>query len=162
MYEFIHYQVRDVMTSKLITVDQHATLAEVETLFEKHNFNGLPVVDKADRLIGMITKLDLIKAFDFTKEDKIPHYKTIMGQEIQTVMTKKLHLFYPETPLTKVLHQMILTRYKSLPVVADANCLVGIVSREDIVRALRQAAQGNLPARLVSVDAETLAEVSGF
>ena len=161
MYEFIHYQVRDVMTSKLITVDQHATLAEVETLFEKHNFNGLPVVDKADRLIGMITKLDLIKAFDFTKEDKIPHYKTIMGQEIQTVMTKKLHLFYPETPLTKVLHQMILTRYKSLPVVVD-DYLVGIIAREDIVRALRQAAHGNLPARLVSVDAETLAEVSRF
>lgn len=159
MYEFIHYQVRDVMTSKLITVDQHATLAEAETLLEKHNFNGLPVVDKVGQLIGMITKLDLIKAFDFTKEDKIPHYETIMRQEIKTVMTKKLHVFYPQTPLTKVLHHMITTGYKSLPVVVD-DYLVGIIAREDIVRALRQAAQGNLPARWISSNAEALTKES--
>ena len=54
---------------------------------------------------------------------------------------------------------MIITGYKSLPVVVD-DSLVGFIAREDIVRALRQAAQGNLPARWIPSNAEALTEAS--
>jgi len=150
MYVFIYYQVRDVMTSDPIAVDKHVTLSDVEAILEEHDFNGLPVVDESHRLIGMITKLDLLKAFAFTEKSKIPHYDAIMDQKISKVMTKDPRVVYPETPLTRVLQHMIQTGHKSFPVVGN-DCVMGIVAREDIIRALRQAAQGEGPARGGSV-----------
>jgi CBS domain-containing protein len=148
MYEFIYYQVRDVMTSDPIVVRQDVPLSEVETIFQKHDFNGLPVVGESNELIGMLTKHDLLKAFDFTKKSKVPHYDTIMAQRVLEVMTKELHVIYPDTPITRVLRQMIETGHKSFPVVEDDR-VFGIVAREDIMQALGQAAEGQLPSRLV-------------
>jgi CBS domain-containing protein len=153
MYEFIYYQVRHVMTADPIVVDQDATLSEVEAIFEEYDFNGLPVVDETSRLMGMITKLDFLKAFDFTKKNKVPHYVTIMAQNIREVMTKDLEAVYPETPLPRLLHLMIETGYKSFPVVRNHR-LVGIVAREDIIGALKRGAQGLLPLQQVSSSTE--------
>jgi len=119
MYEFIYYQVRDVMTSDPLTVNKHVTLSDVEAIFEEHDFNGLPVVDESHRLIGLITKLDLLKAFAFTEKSKIPHYNSIMDQKISRVMTKDPRVVYPETPLTRVLQHMIDTGHKSFAVLEN-------------------------------------------
>lgn len=149
MYEFLYYRVKDVMTLDPTVVRQDVRLSEVEVIFEENDFNGLPVVGKSNELIGMITKLDLLKAFDFTKKSKVPHYDTVMAQRVLEVMTKELHVMYPDTPITRVLQQMIETGHKSLPVVEDDH-VVGIISREDVIRALARAAEGQLPVRLVS------------
>ena len=146
MYDFIYYQVRDVMTSRPVTVTKDVTLSYVEAIFEEHDFNGLPVVDARNRLIGMMTKLDLLRSFAFTEKNKIPQYDVIMGERISQVMTKEPYVVSPEKPLTRVIHDMIETGYKSFPVVENDH-LVGIVAREDIIRALRQAAQGQGPDR---------------
>ncbi len=146
MYDFIYYQVQDVMTSEPVTVNKHVTLSEVEAIFEEHDFNGLPVVDDRHQLIGMMTKLDLLKAFAFTEKSKIPLYDAIMGQKISNVMTKEPDVVYPKTPLTRVLQHMTETGQKSLIVVEDER-VVGIVAREDIIRALRKASQGLRPKR---------------
>ncbi|MBW1709762.1 MAG: CBS domain-containing protein [Deltaproteobacteria bacterium] len=141
MYKFFFYQVKDVMTSDPVTVEKNSTIKDVEQIFEKNDFNGLPVVDKNQRLIGMVTKLDLLKAFAFSKKVKVPQYDFIREKEIAPLMTEALHVFNPETPLTGVLQKMIETGYKSFPVV-DRDRVVGIVAREDVLRGLRQAAQG--------------------
>ena len=151
----MYYQVRDVMISDPITVDKHVTLSDVEAIFEEHDFNGLPVVDENRRLIGMITKLDLLKTFAFTEKSKIPLYNAIMDQKISKVMTKAPCVVYPETPLTRVLQDMIDTGHKSFTVVENA-VVVGIVAREDIIRALRDAGQAEIPARLIKPDMEGL------
>ena len=144
MYDFIYYQVKDVMTSETVTVNKNVKLSDVEAIFEEHDFNGLPVVDESHKLIGVMTKLDLLKAFAFTEKSKIPLYDAIMGQKISNVVTKEPHVVYPETPLTRVLQHMIETGHKSFVVVEDDR-VVGIVAREDIIWALRQAAQGQRP-----------------
>ncbi|MBW2616940.1 MAG: CBS domain-containing protein [Deltaproteobacteria bacterium] len=146
MYEFIYYRVEDVMTPEPVMVDKHVTLSDTEEIFEKYDFNGIPVVDERRQLIGMMTKLDFLKAFAFTEKSKTPHYDAIMGQKISNVLTRDPRVVYPETPLTRVVQYMIETGYKSFPVIDDDR-VVGIIAREDIIRALRQAAQGEGPAR---------------
>ncbi len=155
MYEFISYRVKDVMTPDPVTIEPDAALSDVEAIFEEHDFNGLPVVDESHRLIGMVTKLDLLKAFTFTEKSKIPHYNAIMDQKISKVMTKDPCVVYPETPLTRVLQHMIDTGHKSFTVVEN-DVVVGIVAREDIIRALREAGQAEIPARLIRPDLEGL------
>ncbi len=141
MNESIYFRAGDIMTPEPVTVEAQSTLADVEAIFEKNDFNGLPIVDEDCKLIGMVTKLDLLKAFVFTKTSKIPPYAVIMKKPVSQVMTKAPAVAHRDTGLSKLLHHMIETGHKSMPVVEDDR-VVGIVAREDIIRALRTAAQG--------------------
>lgn len=145
MYEFIEYHVADVMTPKPFVIGPRTRLADAETIFEEHDFNALPVVEHGDQLIGMLTKLDLLKAFAFTPSSVIPAYHQIMCEPAERMMTRMPLTVEPDTPLTRVLHTMIATRHKSLPVV-EGNRLVGIIAREDVLRALRCAVAGERPS----------------
>jgi len=146
MHEFTYYQVRDVMTMNPMTLSLDTPLGEIEAIFEKHDFNGLPVIDGKGELLGMVTKLDLLKAFDFNERTKIPAYDTIRKYRCEKIMSRNVKAVRLESPLTRVLHHMIETGYKSFPVTQDG-ILVGIVAREDIIKALGRAAHGILPER---------------
>lgn len=139
MYEFLNYRVSDVMTREVITVGPETPLADVEAIFERHGFNGVPVVDDAGALLGVLTKLDMLRAFAFTPLSIVPHYEEILRLPAQRVMTRNPQTVDPQMPLTRVLEELVRTRYKSLPVVRDGH-LEGIVSREDVLGALRRAA----------------------
>ena len=147
MYDFIHYQVRDVMTTNPVAIGADHSLTEIEKIFAVHDFNGLPVVDANGALIGLVTKLDLLKAFIFSTVNKVPPYEAIMERPASRVMRTDPQTVQPDTPLTRVLTLMTETRFKSLPVLENG-LLVGMVSREDILKALRLAAQGIKPSRI--------------
>ena len=138
MYEFLHYQVRDAMTPDPITIHSDTRLREVEELFEAHDFNGVPVVDPHRRLLGILTKFDLLKAFCFDAHAMVPRYDEIMEQTAETVMTRDPVCVSPQLPLSRLLQKLVEMRAKSLPVVDDGR-LVGIISREDVLKVLRRA-----------------------
>ncbi|MEW5976176.1 MAG: CBS domain-containing protein [Acidobacteriota bacterium] len=125
-----------VMTTPAICVGPQDTLAKVEELFETHDFNSLPVVD-GSRLIGIVTKFDFLKNFIFTAESIIPHYSELMRRRVIKVMTREVCIVHPSTPVTRVLQMMIESRNKSFPVVDDSNSVVGVISRGNVIKALR-------------------------
>ena len=150
MYEFIYYQVQDVMTPSPMTASPEMSIGEVEQIFENHDFNGLPVVEEDGLLlVGMVTKLDILKAFSFTGKTKVPPYDAIMARPVARYMTDECRSVRLDTPLTRVLQKMTETGHKSFPVL-EASRVIGIISREDILRALRRAALGEPPARMMA------------
>jgi CBS domain-containing protein len=146
MYEFLRYRVGDVMTAEALTIREETALSEVERLFTKHGFNGLPVVDAAGTMVGLLTKLDFLKAFAFSTDAMVPHYDEIVARPARSVMTREPETVDSELPLTRVLERMVATRMRSFPVL-DGKRLVGMVSREDVMTAVRRAAEGKGPAR---------------
>src|SRR5213076_2941798 len=90
------------------------------------------------------TKLDFLKAFAFTPHEMVPHYDEIMGRPAESVMTRNPATVRPDMTLTRLLQLMVDTRYRSFPVAIGA-LLIGIVARQDVVRALRRAAAGEGP-----------------
>jgi CBS domain-containing protein len=143
MYEFLEYQVADAMTYQPVTITRGTSLAEVEALFEQHDFNCLPV-SEAGGLLGIVTKLDLLKAFAFSPRTIVPHYDEIMHRPAETVMTHRPVTVTPDMPLTRLLELMRETRYRSFPVMVGA-LLIGMISREDVLHALGRAARGERP-----------------
>jgi len=141
MYEFLEYQVADAMTYRPVTVRPDATLARVEAVFEEHDYECLPVCDPDGRLLGVVTKLDFLKAFAFTPETMVPRYGDIMARTAREVMCDEPIIVHQDTPLTRVLQLMVRTRHKSFPVTLGT-LLLGMISRRDVVRALRRAAAG--------------------
>lgn len=141
MYDFVKYRVAEVMTGSPISLGPDATLAEAQALFEQHGFNGLPVVDEAGQLQGVVTKMDVLKAFTLRPEAIVPRYDDIMQHPVSEVMTHSPVAVSPETPCTRVLQRLVDMRIKSMPVVEDGR-LVGVVAREDVLAALREATSG--------------------
>ncbi|NVB40604.1 CBS domain-containing protein [Pseudenhygromyxa sp. WMMC2535] len=57
-------KVGDLMTTSVITVHTYDTLHKAVQLFLEHHFGCLPVLDKTDALVGIVSPLDLLRAFD--------------------------------------------------------------------------------------------------
>lgn len=144
MYDFLDYRVEDVMTTSPVTVDSSRSLADAQALFEMHDFNALPVVESDDELVGVITKLDLLRAFRFTEDQVFPPYDEIMRRPVSELMSREPATVTPRAPLTRVLEKLLRTRHKSFPV-AEGGRLLGVVAREDVLRGLRRAVAGERP-----------------
>jgi CBS domain-containing protein len=136
LQKFLSLQAKDVMTGPVETVPRHLTLRELEHLFETRDFNGFPVVED-HHLVGIVTKFDFLKNFVFTPMTVFPHYGDLMKRTVEEIMMKTVCTVHSSTPLTRVLQLMVDTRDKSFPVVDEKNRPVGIISRGDIVRALK-------------------------
>ena len=55
----------DLMSSPPITVGESATLTEIATLFAKRNINRVPVIDGEGKLIGIVSRADVVRAASF-------------------------------------------------------------------------------------------------
>jgi CBS domain-containing protein len=52
--------VKDIMTKKVIAIDQNANLLDAINLMSKHDITRLPVTDKNNKLLGIIARTDII------------------------------------------------------------------------------------------------------
>lgn len=147
MYEFLAWRADDVMTRAVDRIGPEARIAEAEDRFDARDFDALPVVAADGSLVGIVSKLDVLRAYVFSSETIVPHYDEIRARPVRTIMTLQPLTIPPTQPLTRVLELLAATRVKSLPVVEDGR-LVGIVAREDVLRALRSAAAGESPPRV--------------
>ena len=136
MRGFIGLTVSDAMTRPATTVSPDATVADLEDLFERYDYNSFPVVENS-RLVGIITKFDFLRNFIFTPETVVPHYQDLMQRRVGEIMRRQVMTVDPDMALTRVLQMMIDMSTKSFPVVSDEK-VVGIISREDIIHALRR------------------------
>jgi CBS domain-containing protein len=128
------------MTREVVTVRHTATLRELEALFRKHDFNAFPVLERGS-VLGLVTKFDFLKAFVFTTGQQVPHYDELMGRSVREVMTETVVHVEPTAPLTRVLQLMVSLKARSFPVLDRERRLVGMISREDIMRALGDSTQ---------------------
>jgi len=138
MYRFIECTAGQYMTSTVKTVTREVTLRELEALFEQYDFNSFPVIEEG-RMLGIVSKFDFLKAFAFTPAQMIPSYDALMKRQVAEIMTEAVWQVDPSAPLTRVLEQMVSLKTRSFPVVGNEGQLLGIISREDVMRALKEA-----------------------
>jgi CBS domain-containing protein len=129
------------MTRPVMTVTRQATMGELGNLFKKHDFNSFPVVEGGN-MLGIVTKLDFLRAFAFTTGQMLPHYDELMQRRVGEMMMEAVVHVEPTAPLTRVLQLMISLKMRSFPVIGSERQLLGIISREDVMRALEEATSG--------------------
>jgi CBS domain-containing protein len=140
MYGFVACTVSQFMTRTVITVKRQTTMRELAELFERHDFNAFPVVDDG-KLLGIISKFDFLRAFAFTTGQVVPHYNALMSRPASEVMTEAVVHVDAASPLTRVLQLMVSLKTRSFPVMSADAQLVGMISREDVMRALEETTQ---------------------
>lgn len=89
---------------------------------------GLPVVRSSqDReLLGMVSMMDIFKNIDL---NKIPNKK------VKEIMTSKVKVFSPKDPVSKIWANILELGYSGFPVIKSKREIVGMVTRQDIIRA---------------------------
>jgi len=142
MYRFLEGTADQYMTRAVTTVTRRTTMRELEALFEKHDFNSFPVVE-GGKMLGIVTKFDFLRAFAFTTGQMVPHYDELMQRSVAEMMTEAVVHIEPTAPLTRVLQLMVSLKSRSFPVIAPDRKLVGMISREDVIRALKEATQSD-------------------
>ena len=139
MYSFLEATVAENMTRAVKTVPPEATMRALHRLFTEDDFNGYPVV-KDGKLLGVVSKFDFLNCFAFTPSSMIPRYNDLMDKTVADVMTHEFVSASPDTKLQRVLQLMVNHRVRSMPVIDTKGDLVGIIAREDVMRALDRCA----------------------
>lgn len=147
MDSFIEQVVADYMTSKVRTVTRGMTLRDLGDLFEREDFNTLPVEDNG-QVVGVVSKFDYLACFVFTPAHMMPRYDDLMKRTVNDIMTSEFIYVGTDTRLTRVLQLMIDHRIRSMPAIEGDQRLAGMISRQDVMRALHCCTGSEaLPAR---------------
>jgi CBS domain-containing protein len=140
MYTFLEQVVADAMTHDVKTVSRGVTVRELGDLFEKDDFNTYPVVESS-HVVGLVSKFDYLACFIFTPAHMIPRYEELMQRTVADIMTPDFIYVRVETKLTRVLQLMVDHRIRSIPVTEGDRRLVGMISREDLMKTLQKCAR---------------------
>lgn len=141
----------DLMTRDVATVHPEATLLQAVKLMAERHVSGLPVVDDAGAVLGMICEGDLVRWHEGYTErqarwldmlaegtDLAPEFVEGIRDRTRTVKSVMSPgvISVPEDMLARdIAHLMYQKGIKRVPVLRDGK-LVGIVARSDLVRAL--------------------------
>ncbi|MHC2621204.1 CBS domain-containing protein [Bradyrhizobium huanghuaihaiense] len=139
MYRFLEQTASGYMTRSVKTVQRDRNMLELSEMFERDDFNSYPVEDDG-QVVGIVTKFDILKCFAFTPNQMLPRYHDLMSRKIGDVMTAEFIYVSPDTRLTRVLQIMVEHRIRSIIVLDGAQKLVGIIAREDVIKALKATA----------------------
>jgi CBS domain-containing protein len=141
---FIEQIVADHMTCDVKTVTRGLTLRDLGDLFEREDFNTYPV-EESRQVVGLVSKFDHLACFVFTPARMMPHYDDLMKRTVVDIMTSDFIYVGTDTRLTRVLQLMIDHRIRSMPVLDSDQRLAGIISREDVMRALQRCTASRPP-----------------
>jgi len=140
---------KDIMTRKVITISKDATLAELAKLLIKNKISGVPIVDKREELVGIVTEADLIikesnlsfpLSFSFAFLESYESYtkstKEYLETRVEEVMSINVKTAREDMPISKVVNIMINNNINSLPVLNIDGKLTGIITRADIIKSI--------------------------
>jgi len=145
-------KAKDIMTKEIITVSPETEITQAANLLLEKRINGVPVVNAAGELVGILCQSDLIAQ---QKSIPLPSLFTLldgyisltaskrMDKEVEKIAATKVAeamtadpvTVDPETEIEKVAALMIEKNYHTLPVI-EAGELVGILGMEDVLRTL--------------------------
>jgi CBS domain-containing protein len=142
--------VSDAMTTSVVAVREDADFKEMVTVMRSRRVSAFPVLDAADRVIGVVSEADLLakeaesalpqgmirRAWRMTERSKAA------GVTAAEVMTRPAITIGQDAPVAEAARLMQSRRVKRLPVVDDHGRLRGIISRADVLSVFERPDQG--------------------
>lgn len=146
-------KARDIMSKEVITAFPDNTIEELAKILIKNNISGVPVVDKDNKVVGIVTEKDIIYR---DAEPRFPTFfeilgahiylggvreyndqlKKILATNVAELMTKDVICAYEDYDIKTVVDLMLKNNINRVPVLDSGQKLCGIISRADIVRSI--------------------------
>lgn len=144
--------VKDLMSTKVITVTPDTLVSEVAEILHKYHFTGVPVVNTEGRVLGTISERDFITAdshlylptyihmlsnMDYVQGagKHLPHVvNQIVNAKASDIMNQNIPFARPETTIEEVARMFAEDRVNPVPVTDSTNKLLGVISRSDLIK----------------------------
>ncbi len=143
---------KDIMTQKVIIVQEYTPIAEVAQTLTDNHISGVPVLNPNKEMVGIVCESDII---DQTKRFHGPAVVNLMGYIVflesgkrfekelkkitgvvaRDIMTSPVKTVTPDTPVEEIATLMAEHNVHSIPVL-EGRTLVGIIGKKDIVRSM--------------------------
>ncbi len=141
---------KEIMIKDVISVKGEDTLDAVARLFVERNISGAPVVDDDNKIIGVISEGDLvfqqkpvtppifINIFDgilqLDRKDFWEEISKMAAYKVDQLMNKHVISAHEDASINDIASLMINKKVNRIPIVDADNHLVGIITRQDIIR----------------------------
>jgi CBS domain-containing protein len=126
--------VETVMTRKIVQIIEAIPMAEVRSVAARYDYNAFPVVTREGRLVGVVTKGDLLRVACLALEDP-----GVWQQPVSRFMAHGVLALRPTDSLASAVEYLTEARLRSLPVIDDEQRIVGMVSRNDLMDVIAPA-----------------------
>jgi CBS-domain-containing membrane protein/PII-like signaling protein len=139
-------KVEDVMTHPAITVVDSNTLGIATTRMVKAGLKRLPVADKDGKLVGMLSRLDILREVAQTepvlhaKEQPLPQ----VGRLVQDIMTTDIPMINQDEDLSAIIEKFALSDSHRLIVVDTQGKAIGLLSDSDVVARVQPSKRKNI------------------
>lgn len=114
--------VNEMMISQFVTITGDESVKEAARRLSKGDTNHLPVIDKDNRLIGIVTTYDVSKAFANDDEDCT----------VSQIMTKNVISITPDAPVDLAARMLQKNNIGSLVVVDNSRRVLGLLNSYDL------------------------------
>jgi CBS domain-containing protein len=142
-------QVSQAMSTKVITIQPDASIAEAIDLMLGSHVSGLPVVDREGTLVGLLSEGDLLRRAELgTQKPRARWIEVLLGpgkaaetyvqthgRKVEELMTADPIAIAPGADLSEAVDLLNRHKIKRLPVTLEGR-VVGILTRADLLRAL--------------------------
>jgi CBS domain-containing protein len=145
-------RAHQIMTRSVITIAPDATILEAARTMLQHHVSGLPVVDAAGKLLGIVSEGDFIRRGEIGTPRKRGRWLKVLlgdsavdyvrehGRRVSDVMTSDPITVTEDATLEEIVDAMETNGVKRLPVMKDGR-LVGQVSRANLMQAVASLAR---------------------
>jgi CBS domain-containing protein len=119
----------DLMSVNVVAVKQNLAASEISARLLLGEFNGVPVIDDNQKVIGVVTAIDILKA--------VREGKNLSNTTAREIMTQNPSVVKKDTSIEEIMDIMIEKEIVLVPVVEeedDNGKLIGVVARLDILR----------------------------
>jgi CBS domain-containing protein len=140
---------KDVMSREVISIAPAATVLEAARVMLQHRISGLPVIDSAGKLVGIVSEGDFLRRGETQTERRrsrwlefligpgkmAAEYTRSHGNRVSEVMTEEVQTVDENGALEDIVELMERRRIKRVPVVRDGK-VTGIVTRSNLMHAM--------------------------
>ncbi len=142
----------DVMSRDVVTVDYATPLDEAWTLLHQHHIQALPVIDRARRVIGIVTLADFLRHAELDPRDHrglgqrlrrllapTPGMHSDKPEAVGQIMSSPVHTAEADEAVVSLVPRLSDQGLHHVPVVDAERRLVGMMTRADLVATLYRA-----------------------
>jgi acetoin utilization protein AcuB len=126
-------KVVDVMTKDVLTMTPTETIGQADELMNTNKIRQLPVVQGKD-LVGIVTDRDIRSFLSGSLLEGVEAREEALNTKVREIMTTEPMTLSPDDDLQEAVEIMIDEKIGGIPVVDEAEGLVGIVTYVDVLR----------------------------
>ncbi|MFI5304787.1 MAG: CBS domain-containing protein [Nitrospiria bacterium] len=119
--------VGEIKKGNSFYANEETTVIEIAKQLVNSHYTGMPVIDKNNRVIGVVSEVDILRALQESRNRQ--------GPRIKDYMTSSPIVIKEDTSLEEASKILKDHKIHRLPVVKDGGELIGTITRHDLIRA---------------------------